>query len=140
MTAQMKAGFLAMVSSVLATGLVMSAELSEAQSPQQKKPNIVFILVDNVGWGTFGVYGGSSRNMIAASNNTPTSKLARTSRAIVCCRSARIWRSHDLSNSWTSCAIDEGGPPEIGFQEQVSNHLQAAAVKSRGGFRIAQDK
>src|SRR5450631_697206 len=23
------------------------------------RPNIVFILVDNVGWGTFGVYGGS---------------------------------------------------------------------------------
>ena len=55
-----------MVSSVLATGLVMSAELSEAQSPQQKKPNIVFILVDNVGWGTFGVYGGSSRDSVQA--------------------------------------------------------------------------
>src|SRR5271165_6560674 len=26
---------------------------------QEKKPNIVFILVDNVGWGTFGVYGGT---------------------------------------------------------------------------------
>src|ERR1022692_3691119 len=24
-----------------------------------KKPNIVFILVDNVGWGTFGAYGGT---------------------------------------------------------------------------------
>ena len=24
-----------------------------------KKPNIVFILVDNIGWGTFGVYGGT---------------------------------------------------------------------------------
>jgi hypothetical protein len=34
-----------------------------------------------------------------------------------------------------SCAIDKGGPLEIGFQEQVSNHLQAAAVKSRGGER-----
>ena len=28
-------------------------------------------------------------------------------------------------------AIDEGGPLEIGFQEQDSNHLQAAAVRSR---------
>ncbi len=27
--------------------------------PAGKKPNIVFILVDNVGWGTFGVYGGT---------------------------------------------------------------------------------
>ena len=27
------------------------------------------------------------------------------------------------------------GPLEIGFQEQISNHLQAAAVKSRGGER-----
>src|SRR5271169_4202623 len=26
---------------------------------QEKKPNIVFILVDNVGWGTFGAYGGT---------------------------------------------------------------------------------
>jgi arylsulfatase A-like enzyme len=26
---------------------------------QDKKPNIVFILVDNVGWGNFGVYGGT---------------------------------------------------------------------------------
>ena len=25
------------------------------------------------------------------------------------------------------------GPLEIGFQEQISNHLQAAAAKSRGG-------
>jgi len=27
--------------------------------PAGKQPNIVFILVDNVGWGTFGVYGGT---------------------------------------------------------------------------------
>jgi arylsulfatase A-like enzyme len=27
---------------------------------QETKPNIVFILVDNVGWGTFGVYGGTT--------------------------------------------------------------------------------
>ena len=47
------------VSAVLATGLVMSARPAEAQSVQQGKPNIVFILVDNVGWGTFGVYGGT---------------------------------------------------------------------------------
>ena len=26
---------------------------------QAKKPNVVFILVDNVGWGNFGVYGGT---------------------------------------------------------------------------------
>src|SRR6201993_1318762 len=26
---------------------------------QAKKPNIVFILVDNIGWGNFGVYGGT---------------------------------------------------------------------------------
>jgi hypothetical protein len=35
------------------------------------------------------------------------------------------------NQSWTSCVIDEGGPLGIGFQEQVSNHLQAAAVTSR---------
>jgi arylsulfatase A-like enzyme len=32
---------------------------SPGQSAQQKKPNIVFILVDNIGWGNFGVYGGT---------------------------------------------------------------------------------
>src|SRR3979490_1645467 len=26
---------------------------------QEKKPNVVFILVDNVGWGNIGVYGGT---------------------------------------------------------------------------------
>lgn len=47
------------VSAVLATGLLTSATLAEAQSVPQTKPNIVFILVDNVGWGAFGVYGGT---------------------------------------------------------------------------------
>ena len=28
-------------------------------SAAEQKPNIVFILVDNVGWGAFGVYGGT---------------------------------------------------------------------------------
>jgi arylsulfatase A-like enzyme len=28
-------------------------------APASKKPNIIFILVDNVGWGNFGVYGGT---------------------------------------------------------------------------------
>jgi hypothetical protein len=27
---------------------------------QDRRPNIVFLLVDNVGWGTFGVYGGTT--------------------------------------------------------------------------------
>jgi arylsulfatase len=31
----------------------------EPQAARPKKPNIVFILVDNVGWGNFGVYGGT---------------------------------------------------------------------------------
>jgi hypothetical protein len=35
------------------------------------------------------------------------------------------------NQSWTSCVIAGGGPPGIGLQEQVSNYLQAAAVKSR---------
>ena len=34
-----------------------------------------------------------------------------------------------------SCVKDEGRPLGIGFQEQVSNQLQAAAVKSRGRER-----
>ena len=33
--------------------------MSPSPSPQAQKPNVVFILVDNVGWGNFGVYGGT---------------------------------------------------------------------------------
>jgi len=36
---------------------------------------------------------------------------------------------------WRSCVTDEGRSLETGFQEQASNHPQAAAVKSRGGER-----
>jgi arylsulfatase A-like enzyme len=54
-----RVGASALVSCLLATGMVTSARPAEAQSAQRKKPNIVFILVDNVGWGNFGVYGGT---------------------------------------------------------------------------------
>ena len=51
----------------------------------EKKPNIVFILLDNVGWGDFSVYGGSTptpRSDKLASegirfNTTPSSHSAR---------------------------------------------------------------
>jgi len=39
-------------------GLTMFAALPALA--QERKPNIVFILVDNVGWGDFGVYGGTT--------------------------------------------------------------------------------
>src|SRR5450631_1338845 len=43
--------------------LSLLAGITVASTPaalaQDKKPNIVFILVDNIGWGTFGVYGGT---------------------------------------------------------------------------------
>jgi len=44
---------------------------------------------------------------------------------------------HELINrvNKLSCARDGGRPLGIGFQEQVSNHLQAAVVKSHGGER-----
>ncbi len=32
---------------------------NETPAAAAQKPNIVFILVDNVGWGTFGAYGGT---------------------------------------------------------------------------------
>jgi len=48
---------------VFALALAMSASSRAARAADQhnadQKPNIVFILVDNVGWGTFGVYGGT---------------------------------------------------------------------------------
>ncbi len=41
-------------------GLVGYSHAQDTKSvPPTKKPNIVFILVDNIGWGTFGVYGGT---------------------------------------------------------------------------------
>jgi arylsulfatase A-like enzyme len=43
-----------------ALGLTSFATAQPASaSTETKKPNIVFFLVDNVGWGTFGVYGGT---------------------------------------------------------------------------------
>ncbi len=39
--------------------LVATAMLGALPAAAEQKPNIVFILVDNVGWGAFGVYGGT---------------------------------------------------------------------------------
>jgi len=47
-----------LVALLCAIALALSASSQAAQAADQK-PNIVFILVDNVGWGTFGVYGGT---------------------------------------------------------------------------------
>lgn len=41
-----------------AIGLTSCATAQPA-SADAKKPNVVFILVDNVGWGTFDAYGGT---------------------------------------------------------------------------------
>jgi arylsulfatase len=39
---------------------LISPTASVAQTASsEKKPNIVYFLVDNVGWGSFGVYGGT---------------------------------------------------------------------------------
>lgn len=40
--------------------LVLMAAATPAVAQQPQKPNVVFILVDNVGWGDFGVYGGTT--------------------------------------------------------------------------------
>ena len=48
--------------SLLAVGCALFGATTLAPLPlaaQEKKPNIVFILVDNVGWGDFGVDGGT---------------------------------------------------------------------------------
>src|ERR1035438_8659196 len=56
------------ISILLLTALSLSgagfATSAQAQQPAPtpptgQRPNIVFILVDNVGWGTFGAYGGT---------------------------------------------------------------------------------
>jgi arylsulfatase A-like enzyme len=41
----------------MAAALMLSAETAPAQAPA-KKPNIVFMLADNLGYGELGVYGG----------------------------------------------------------------------------------
>jgi len=40
--------------------LVLMATATQAIAQQPPKPNIVFILVDNTGWGDWGVYGGTT--------------------------------------------------------------------------------
>jgi arylsulfatase A-like enzyme len=45
---------------VAALAGVAHARVAHAQEARPKKPNIVFILLDNVGWGDFSVYGGST--------------------------------------------------------------------------------
>ena len=52
----MKRNFLTILLSLLAAAMLSA--VAPAQAAEQK-PNIVFILVDNVGWGAFGVYGGT---------------------------------------------------------------------------------
>ena len=52
----MKRNFLTILLSLLAAALLGAVAPAQAADT---KPNIVFILVDNVGWGAFGVYGGT---------------------------------------------------------------------------------
>src|SRR5271167_832003 len=46
---------------LLLAGAILTTSVCTPASAlaQNKKPNVVFILVDNVGWGNFGVYGGT---------------------------------------------------------------------------------
>jgi len=53
----------------------------------------------------------------------------------VCCRSTRTRRSYDLIKTWTSCAIDEGGPLETGFQEQSRTTSKLLRSKAGGSVR-----
>ncbi len=43
---------------LLTSVLLLALPGGVAAAPAENKPNVVFILVDNVGWGNFGVYGG----------------------------------------------------------------------------------
>jgi arylsulfatase A-like enzyme len=79
--------------------------MREAQSAQKKRPNIVFILCDNVGWGDFSCYGGSIptpridklasegirfTNYTVESQCTPTRTAIMTGRQSVRCGTFRI--------------------------------------------------
>src|SRR5208283_1061424 len=46
-------------SCLLGVTLFSLFSVAASAAPADKKPNVVFILVDNVGWGNFGVYGGT---------------------------------------------------------------------------------
>jgi len=50
---------LSIVSLCLGISLVSPTASIAQTAPTQKKPNIVYFLVDNTGWGSFGVYGGT---------------------------------------------------------------------------------
>jgi len=45
---------------VVASMLGVSVPMQVAQAQTQSKPNILFILVDNLGYGELGVYGGGA--------------------------------------------------------------------------------
>src|SRR5450432_1463527 len=45
--------------STMLMGVLLLGVAAGSAFAQDRKPNIVFILVDNVGWGSFGVYGGT---------------------------------------------------------------------------------
>jgi arylsulfatase A-like enzyme len=45
---------------LLATFVALAIASTQAGAQQPQKPNVVFILVDNVGWGDFSVYGGTT--------------------------------------------------------------------------------
>ena len=44
---------------LLVASILTPPAFSQSAEPKQKKPNIVYFLVDNTGWGSFGVYGGT---------------------------------------------------------------------------------
>lgn len=45
---------------ILSVALVAATMFAALPARAQNKPNIVYILVDNIGWGDFGVYGGTT--------------------------------------------------------------------------------
>ncbi|MBI3484362.1 MAG: sulfatase-like hydrolase/transferase, partial [Acidobacteria bacterium] len=51
-----RAGAWAMLSSVLATGMLMSAKPAQAQSAQPKKPNVLIIWGDDIGYWNVSAY------------------------------------------------------------------------------------
>lgn len=49
-----------MLIGILSVSIMVGSVFAQSVStPKEKKPNIVYFLVDNTGWGSFGVYGGT---------------------------------------------------------------------------------
>ena len=69
---------------LLASFIVAAVVSTQAVAQQSQKPNVVFILADNVGYGDLGAYGGGELRGAADATNRPSARAKD-------CGSLRSW-------------------------------------------------